>query len=333
PSVCKLHLFPITVFFLSFKLNSKAKIIPTMFLTMCFLIGAPGNGLVIWTILSKFPQRSFTIALILNLAVADLLVILTVPFWTYYFVKDWVFGNFMCWFLMYLVCLTVYTSIFSITLMSLHRFAVVVLPFASQRWRKPREVYGIMLAVWLLAGLLSCPCLIFSYKKMPEGKCTDEFYNSDNQQLAVNIVETLFAFVIPFAVLAVCYTYVARKIRTLKNHKEMKTGKLIAAVVGAFFVCWLPYHILNLITISALLLRHAKPEVSQKLLESIKTLANMQATVAFVSSCINPILYAFAARSFRGGLRETNFAKLFEKLRNDTEEKVTKANTVSMQTL
>ncbi|XP_026574799.1 leukotriene B4 receptor 1-like [Pseudonaja textilis] len=311
----------------------KDKVIPTMFLTMCFLIGAPGNGLVIWTILSKFPQRSFTIALILNLAVADLLVILTVPFWTYYFVKDWVFGNFMCWFLMYLVCLTVYTSIFSITLMSLHRFAVVVLPFASQRWRKPREVYGIMLAVWLLAGLLSCPYLIFSYKKMPEGKCTDEFYDSDNQQLVFNIVETLFAFVIPFAVLAVCYTYVARKIRTLKNHKEMKTGKLIAAVVGAFFVCWLPYHILNLITISALLLRHAKPEVSQKLLESIKTLANIQATVAFVSSCINPILYAFAARSFRGGLRETNFAKLFEKLRNDTEEKVTKANTVSMQTL
>ncbi|XP_070809305.1 leukotriene B4 receptor 1-like [Pituophis catenifer annectens] len=311
----------------------EAKIIPTFFLTLCFLIGVPGNGLVIWTILSKFPQRSFTIALILNLAVADLLVILTVPFWTYYFAKGWVFGDFMCRFLMYLVYLTVYTSIFSITLMSLHRFAVVVLPLASQRWRKPREVHVIMLAVWLLGGLLSCPCLIFSSKEMPRGKCTDEFYDSENQRLAVNIVETLFGFVIPFVVLAVCYTYVARKIRTLKNHKEMKTGKLIAAVVGAFFVCWLPYHILNLIIISALLLRHAKPQVSQNLLESIKILTNVHGAVAFFSSCLNPVLYAFAARSFRGGLRETNFAKLFEKLRNDTEEKLTKDRTVSMQTL
>ncbi|KAG8144011.1 hypothetical protein E2320_001147 [Naja naja] len=237
----------------------EAKVIPTVFLTMSFLIGAPGNGLVIWTILSKLPQRFFTIALILNLAVADLLVILTVPFWTYYFVKGWVFGDFMCRFLMYLVYLTVYTSIFS-------------------------------------------------------------------------IIGDPVAFVIPFALLAVCYTYVARKIRTLKNHKEMKTRKLIAAVVGAFFVCWLPYHILNLIIISALLLRHAKPEVSQNLLESIKTLTNIHGVVAFVSSCINPILYAFAAWSFRGGLRETNFAKLFEKLRNDTEEKLTKDNTI-LQTL
>ncbi|XP_032087011.1 leukotriene B4 receptor 1-like [Thamnophis elegans] len=311
----------------------EAKVIPIVFLTMCFLIGIPGNGLVIWTILSKFPQRSFTIALILNLAVADLLAILTVPFWTYYFAKSWVFGDFMCRFLMYLVYLTVYTSIFSITLMSLHRFAAVILPLASQRWRKPREVHAIMLAIWLLAGALSCPCLIFSSKEMPRGKCTDEFYNSDNQHIAVDVVETLFGFVIPFAVLAVCYTYVARKIRTLKNHKKMKTGKLIAAVVGAFFVCWLPYHVLNLITVSALLLKHAKPEVSQNLLKSMKILTNVHGAVAFSSSCINPILYAFAARSFRGGLRKTNFAKLFEKLRNDTEEKLTKDNTASMQTL
>lgn len=299
----------------------EAKVIPTVFLTVCFLIGVPGNVLVIWTVLSKFPQRSFTIALILNLAVADLMVMLTVPFWTYYFVKGWVFGDSMCRFLMYLVYVTVHTSIFSITLISLHRFAAVVLPLASQRWRKPREAHVTMLAIWLLAGVLSCPSLVFSSREMPKGKCSDEFYDTENQRLAVNIAETLFGFVIPFAVLAVCYTYVARKIRTLKNHKEMKTGKLIAAVVGAFFVCWLPYHILNLITISALLLRHAKPKVSQDLLESIQMLTNIHGAVAFVSSCLNPILYAFAARSFRGGLRETNFAKLFEKLRNDTEEK------------
>ncbi|XP_070616502.1 leukotriene B4 receptor 1-like [Erythrolamprus reginae] len=302
-------------------------------MTICFLIGVPGNGLVIWTILSKVPQRSFTITLILNLAVADLLVILTVPFWTYYFAKGWVFGVFMCRFLMYLVYVTVYTSIFSITLMSLHRFAVVVFPLASQRWRKPRQVHVIMLSVWLIAGALSCPCLIFSAEQMLRGECTDEFYDSDNQRIAVNVVETLFGFVIPFSVLAVCYTYVARKIRTLRNHKEMKSEKLIAAVVGAFFICWLPFHILNLITIAALLLRQAKPKVSEDLLESLSILTNVHGAVAFLSSCINPILYAFAARSFRGGLRETNFAKLFEKLRNDTEETVTKDNNVPMQTL
>ncbi|XP_063168796.1 leukotriene B4 receptor 1-like [Candoia aspera] len=311
----------------------QASLVPSLFLATCFLIGVPGNGLVVWTILSKFRQRSFTIALILNLAMADLTVMLTVPFWIYYFLSSWVFGDFMCQLLVYIVYLTVYTSIFSITLMSLHRFAVVVFPVASQRWRKPRGVYIILLVIWLLAGAFSCPSLIFSSTQMTEGQCSDEFYKNDGQRLAVNIVETLFAFVIPFAVLAVCYTYVVRKIRTLKNHKKMKTGKLISAVVGTFFVCWLPYHILNLIIISALLLKYSKPEVSRALLDSIKTLTNFHGSSAFLSSCINPILYAFAARSFRGGLRETNFAKLFEKVHNDTEEKSSKDNTISMQTL
>ncbi|XP_061450630.1 leukotriene B4 receptor 1-like [Rhineura floridana] len=311
----------------------EASLLPSIFLGACFLVGMPGNGLVIWTILTKFPQRSFTIVLILNLAMADLMVMLTAPFWIYYFVNSWVFGDAMCRLLIYLVYLTVYASVFFITLMSLHRFAVVVLPFASQRWRRPCVIHRTLLTVWILASVFACPTLISASSQNVEGECTDEIYYSDEHRLAVNILETLFAFVIPFAVLSVCYSCVVRRIRTLKHHKEMKTGKLVAAVVGAFFVCWLPYHILNLIIISALLLKYAQPEKAKALLETTEALTNFHGSVAFLSSCLNPILYAFAARSFRGGLRETNFAKLFGKMQQDTEEKSTRDATVSLQAL
>ncbi|XP_062997512.1 leukotriene B4 receptor 1-like [Elgaria multicarinata webbii] len=311
----------------------ESNLFPSMFLSACFLVGLPGNSLVVWTILTKFPQRSFTIILILNLALADLMVMLTVPFWIYYFVRSWVFGEVMCRLLLYLVYLTMYASIFLITLMSLHRFAVVVFPFASQGWRRPPVVRGTLLGVWLLAGAFACPILMFSSTQRAEGECTDDVYSSDGQRLAVNIVETLFAFVIPFAVLSVCYSCVVRRIRTLKRRKKMKTGKLVAAVVGAFFVCWLPYHTLNLMIISALLLKSTHPDPARALLETTEALTNIHGAVAFLSSCLNPILYAFAARSFRGGLRETNFAKLFGKMHDDTEEKPTGGNTVSMQGL
>ncbi|XP_033014553.1 leukotriene B4 receptor 1-like [Lacerta agilis] len=311
----------------------KASLLPSLFLGACFLVGMPGNGLVVWTVLTKFPQRSFTIMLILNLALADLMVMLTAPFWIYYFLNSWVFGDVMWRLLLYLVYLTVYASIFFITLMSLHRFAVVVFPFTSQMWRRPRVVCRTLLAVWLLAGVFACPTLISASSLNKVGECTDELYFSDEHRLVVNILETLFAFVIPFSVLSICYSCMMRRIRTLKRRKEMKTGKLVAAVVGAFFVCCLPYHILNLIIISALLLKYAQPEKAKALLETTEALTNLHGSVAFLSSCLNPILYAFAARSFRGGLRETNFVKLFGKMHEDTEDKSIKDTTVSIQVL
>ncbi|XP_033014554.1 leukotriene B4 receptor 1-like [Lacerta agilis] len=311
----------------------KASLLPSLFLGACFLVGMPGNGLVVWTVLTKFPQRSFTINVILNLALADLMVMLTAPFWIYYFLNSWVFGNVMCRLLIYLVYLTVYASIFFITLMSLHRFAVVVFPFASQMWRRPRVVCRMLLAVWLLAGVFACPTLVSASIKNKIGECTDDMYFSDEHRLAVNILETLFAFVIPFSVLSICYSCMMRRIRTLKRRKEMKTGKLVAAVVGAFFLCWLPYHILNLIIISALLLKYAQPEKAKALLETTEALTNLHGSVCFLSSCLNPILYAFAARSFRGGLREINFAKLFAKMQEDTEEKLTREGTPSVEAL
>lgn len=160
----------------------------------------------------------------------------------------------------------------------------------------------------------------------------DELYYSDGQRLVSNIVETSFGFVIPLTVLSICYSCVARKIQALKRRERMKTGKLIAAVVIGFFVCWLPYHVLNLIIISALMLKHTQPDTAKELLETANVVIKFHGALAFLSSCLNPILYAFAAQSFCGGLRESNFAKLFGKLHEDTEEKTPRDTPLSALT-
>uniref|UniRef100_A0A670IIR5 Leukotriene B4 receptor 1-like n=2 Tax=Podarcis muralis TaxID=64176 RepID=A0A670IIR5_PODMU len=302
-------------------------LLPNLILSACFLTGIPGNSFVLWIILTKFPQRSFTIALILNLAMADLMALLTVPFWIYDFATSWNFGEASCKLLVYFNYLTMYASIFLITLMSLHRFAVVVLPVASKRWQRPHVVYITFVGVWLLAVAFASPTLIFTSSQNVEGDCSDDVYGAQWQQIVDNVVETLFSFVIPFAVIAICYSCVARKVGTLKFHQKMKTKKLILAVVGGFFVCWLPYHIFSLLTVCALLLQSTFPGVAKTLDHADKVVSNIHWAVAFLSSTVNPILYAFAAQSFRGELQGTGFAKLFFKLHEDTDE--TSANTTT----
>ncbi|XP_077166210.1 leukotriene B4 receptor 1-like [Paroedura picta] len=294
---------------------------PSLFLLACFLVGLPGNGFVVWTLVTKFSQRSLTLLLILNLAVTDLIVMSTVPFWIYSFLHGWVFGDMFCRLLKYLVYLTVYASIFLITLMSLHRFAAVIFPFTSQKLWRPWVVRCTLLLLWVAACLFGSPILIVSSKPKTEGVCADEMYYTDQQRVTVNFVETSFGFVIPFVVMAVCYSFVLKRLRMLKSHKKMKTGKLIAAVVLAFFICWLPYHVFNVLISVALLLKEGQPEAAENLLRVTKSAMNIHGAIAFISSCLNPILYAFAARSFRGGLRESNFAKLFAKIHEDSEDK------------
>ncbi|XP_060109820.1 leukotriene B4 receptor 1-like [Heteronotia binoei] len=300
--------------------HESISVLPSLFLFACFLVGFPGNGFVVWTIVTKFSQRSLTLLLILNLAITDLIVMSTVPFWIYSFLYGWVFGDIFCRLLKFFVYLTVYASIFLITVMSFHRFAAVIFPFHSQKFGRPRVAHCALLLLWVFACLFGSPILIASSKPKKEGVCADEMYYTDQTRVTVNFVETLFGFVIPFTVMAVCYACILKRLQMLKNHKKMKTGKLIAAVVIAFFVCWLPYHVFNILISIAVLLKEGHPETAENLLQVTKAAMNIHGAIAFVSSCLNPILYAFAARSFRGGLRESNFAKLFAKIHEDSEE-------------
>ncbi|XP_060109818.1 leukotriene B4 receptor 1-like [Heteronotia binoei] len=301
--------------------HESISVLPSLFLFACFLVGFPGNGFVVWIIVTKFSRHSLTLLLILNLAITDLIVMSTVPFWIYSFLYGWVFGDIFCRLLKFCVYLTVYASIFLITLMSLHRFAAVTYPFHSQKFGRPRVVRCTLLLLWVAACIFGSPILIASSKPKKEGVCADEMYYTDRTRVTVNFVETLVGFVIPFTVMAVCYTCVLKRLKILKNHKKMKTGKLIAAVVIAFFVCWLPYQVFNILINVALLLKEGHPETAENLLQVTKATMNIHGAIAFVSSCLNPILYAFAARSFHGGLRESNFAKLFAKIHEDSEEK------------
>ncbi|XP_078525114.1 leukotriene B4 receptor 1-like [Lissotriton helveticus] len=301
-------------------------LVPSLFAGFCFLVGVPGNGLVIWTILFKIPQRSMTVVLLLNLAVADFLVLITLPLWIHSFWDQWVFGLFMCRFLTYIVSFTMYASVFFLTVLSVQRFTAVVFPFASWIWQKKQFIYGVVVSVWAVSLALACTSYIFRSTTETNGTvlCNDWTYTSDQQELVDLSVEVVFCFLIPFLIMTVCYALVIRRMRRMKFQKKSKSGKLIASVIMAFFACWIPYHITNMLNISAGSLRSSDPKMSAILENAAIESENISTALLFLSSCFNPILYAFAARSFRGGLRGTNFEKVFRHMNEDSGEKVAK---------
>ncbi|XP_078525844.1 leukotriene B4 receptor 1-like [Lissotriton helveticus] len=306
-------------------------LVPSLFLGACFLVGVPGNAFVIWTILWKIKERTLTLVLILNLAIADLVVLITLPLWIHSLASEWLYGLFACKLLTYAIYCTMYASVFLLTLMSIQRFTVVVYPFTARGWQRRNTMFGVVLAIWVIAIGFSSPVFLFRSTVEINGTlaCNTWVYASDTQKITNLLVQLLISFVIPFLTLIVCYTLILRRLRRLKFKGKSKPGKLIVSMIIAFFVCWFPYHMVNVLIVSAILLRSSSPETARALEHTVKTGENISGALAFLSSCLNPVLYAFAARSFQGGLRGTNFAKLFGQMDEEIVEKNTKESHIS----
>lgn len=142
--------------------NDFSTTLGALILSLVFLLGVPGNLFIVWSILARIRRRSVTTLLILNLACADgVLMALTIFFIVYLAKQTWVFGDIMCKGVFYLCNSNMYASIFLITLMSVHRMVVLVLPKRISSLMTRKIVKRTILGMWVLVMIISIPSAVF----------------------------------------------------------------------------------------------------------------------------------------------------------------------------
>ncbi|MED6235416.1 hypothetical protein ATANTOWER_025620 [Ataeniobius toweri] len=161
-------------------------LIPAVVLSLCFILGVPGNIAVIllkpnWQNMSSLSQ-----SLMLNLAISDLLCLLTLPLWIYTLLHSWTFGVGTCKLLSGLVYCSVQGSQMTVFAMSIQRYVVVVHRKSCKQVRK-----GVLLGlIWLVAVILSIPTLVVrQLKKEQKWTQCQPKYSSDAQRVAVLLTE------------------------------------------------------------------------------------------------------------------------------------------------
>lgn len=176
------------------------KLVVCMILSLSFIIGTPGNCIVIWTVCTKMKQMSPSVLLILNLAIADILVLITLPIWIYSFADSWVFGIIFCKILVFVIYCSMYASIFLITALSLERLMAVFYPFAVQRYKTKEKTSLIMVLIWFLSVAFGISIIPFQETDEINGgqQCTCRNYSSTKQKVSYLLLETLAGFVILF---------------------------------------------------------------------------------------------------------------------------------------
>ncbi|XP_037530622.1 leukotriene B4 receptor 2a [Nematolebias whitei] len=294
--------------------NETAATLGGLILTMVFLLGFPGNLFVIWSILARARKQSVTTILILNLAIADGSLMALTPFFIVYLIlKKWVIGNVMCKILFYLCLVNMYASIHLIMLMSIYRMVSVIWPRRISVITGKRTLMRILAVVWALVVIASIPALIFrevSCKKTSPGLSCDSHHEKDSHVVLQYTLELVLGFILPYGVIVVCYICILQRIRQTKFQRTIRTEKLILAIVLTFCLFWLPYHIINVVQVTWALCPNGAVKVTlAKIWSGSRAVVS---SIAFISSCANPVLYFFAGKSYIRREGMAFMARLFE---------------------
>ncbi|XP_039998568.1 2-oxoglutarate receptor 1-like [Xiphias gladius] len=225
--------------------------------TVIFIVGLVGNVTSIGVYLKKLrPWKSSSIIMV-NLALTDLLYVLSMPFLVYYYSNgdSWMLGDFMCRFVRFGFHFNLYGSILFLTCLAVFRYVVVMKPLRAAQVQ--RKFWGIIAcsAVWIIAAAEITPMLtmISLEEHDNETYCVD-FASA----IPVDDVPwygwllTAFGFLLPLAVVFMCYIGIVKQLVKGPNTtspRRMRARRVTVLILVVFVVCFLPYHILRVLRI------------------------------------------------------------------------------------
>ncbi|XP_023284815.1 somatostatin receptor type 5-like [Seriola lalandi dorsalis] len=277
--------------------------IPLIYGIVC-VVGLVGNTLVIHVIVNYTKNESVTNIYILNLAIADELFMLGLPFLAAQnALLSWPFGSLMCRVVMTVDAINQFTSIFCLTVMSVDRYLAVVHPIRSSWWRRPHVAKAISTTVWAGSFVVVLPVVVFADVLKDDGNCSIVWPEPAEVWKTSFIVYTCtVGFFCPLLVICLCYLLIVIKVRTVgkraqatssrRRKSERKITRMVVVVVAVFVLCWLPFYALNIINLLVVL-----PG-------DFRGLYFFVVVLSYANSCANPILYGFLSDNFKRGFRK-----------------------------
>ncbi|KAM3612798.1 uncharacterized protein V6R79_014712 [Siganus canaliculatus] len=237
------------------------------------VIIAPGllcNVLALWVFRSYIRETKKAVVFMMNLAVADLLQVLSLPLRIYYYLNQtWPFGHSVCVICFYLKYVNMYASIYFLVCVSVRRCELIVRPlrFNSSKRRRDRSICAIG---WVLVFLC---CLPFPLLRSPNTGLDSGSSNTsspDGARSSPNpvcfselpmrpigapaagvllILAELLGFFIPLILVLACTFLTAGSLRdktigAIPDRGERRRAlRMVLSCAVVFLVCFAPYHV------------------------------------------------------------------------------------------
>ncbi|XP_011289408.3 C-X-C chemokine receptor type 6 [Felis catus] len=273
--------------------------LPCMYLGV-FICGLAGNALVLVIYVFYQKLKSLTDVFLVNLPLADLVFVCTLPFWAYASIHEWVFGDVLCKTLLGIYTLNFYTSMLILACVTIDRFVAVARATKAYNQQARRMAWGkaICLFIWGASLLLSLPQIIYGHVLYLDKLVCG--YHDEEISTVVLATQMTLGFFLPLVAMIVCYSVIIKTLLRARGFKKHKSLKVIFLVVAAFLLTQTPFNLVKLIR---------STNWEHYTMTSFHYAIIVTEAIAYLRACLNPVLYAFVGLKFR-----RNFWKLVKDL-------------------
>lgn len=289
-------------------------------MTFCIVImclGVIGNVMVPIVILKTKDMRNSTNIFLVNLSIADLMVLLvctpTVLVEVNSKPETWVLGKELCLAVPFVELTVAHASVLTILAISFERYYAICEPLrAGYVCTKTRATLICALA-WFFAALFTSPILAIA-EMHTVTRLDGTSYQCLTQavtfwQITFFVMVIIFLYLFPLIILIVLYTVIAKNLisaaskvvlnKTVDPYNARARKQVIlmlGTVVLCFFLCLMPYRVL------ALWIIITPSELSDNISpEKWYNLLYFSRIMLYINSAINPILYNLMSSKFRIG--------------------------------
>lgn len=275
---------------------------------LIFFTGFLGNLFVISVVGSKEKKGRLVDTFVLNLALADLVFVLTLPLWAISASQDnsWNFGaasDLLCKLSSYIISVNRFSNIFFLTCMSVDRYLAVVKLMDSRYLRSSQCIRATCAVLWVVSLVLGIPSLVYRHVE-PNGEGQGCLEERSFIFQGLNLVAALLTFVFPVLIIVLCYGTI---IMHLNKHcvaaansraeaRRRHSLKMVLCIIVTFVVSWLPYNIFKSMSIITQLAGAVLTCSAQIWLHNGLVIS---CCLAFFNSCVNPAIYFFLDHHFR----------------------------------
>ena len=272
-----------------------------------FMVGVPGNILVILTIIRVPKMRSSKNLLMANIAFGDLVSILwclTTALHGLY--APWPYGEVVCRYLNPMSDVIIGNTVFTIVVISFERYRAIISPFSSSKPSLRRTILAIIL-FWVISYVLIGLPLVKATRLRQygfwAGRVCGVAWPSRTYEVTYRVAIFLCVFVAPCVTVLYCFVQIKRRLEenirfatmslrgrsTLKRAKRnQRLIKMLLVIFVCFTSCFLP--------VNALLLAFTFFKESMASWPYLVIVFQLVIAVLFLNSVMNPVILYMLSR-------------------------------------
>ncbi|XP_038048245.1 somatostatin receptor type 1-like [Patiria miniata] len=291
------------------------------------VLGFLGNLLVCFVILRVRFLHNMTNYLLVNLAVADMLICLSAFF-------HYISASGRCTIINFVPASTLGRELFcrlvtsqsliwafsnaganNLCVVTLERYIAIVHPLQYARRVTATKMKTLVALLWMLSVLLSLPFIFtISASDDPDKACSDITYPHPAFPVLLGVVMVSFTYILPVILMSLAYYKIQVTLKRQAKALNLQRAKaaaydlviarqhvisMLTIVLGTLIIFWTPD------SICVILCLHPTSDSTLDFCdtESFKYISGITSFLLYLNSVVNPIIYELKYKKFRKGLR------------------------------